>query len=551
MTAALTVNRTAAIGESCPDRAASALDYLHRLLLDAESSAACLDDHLADLATSFGARGAGLLIVLHGTPQVLGHCGSDRQPRFPRRYPWQEKPELLDEVRVTKSSLSVRAEGAWLIADCQSAAAALMVWLEDTDRRSWSPSESAALALAGQTIARFGQHQPWLKLLRRARVQSALEQGAAITGRLAHDFGNMLTGIMGFAELAMAQLPGESLPRRYVAEVVQAGKNGSEWIQRLQLFSRKNATEYWPASLAQVVKEEEARIRSVSAGKVTLQVDLEPDLPAIAMDKEALRHVLGQLLDNAREASADDSVVSLIASQRQIVDDDCQEILGNIAPGRFVEVIIADAGCGVQAAASARLFTELFYSNKPRHRGLGLAMVYGILRTSHGGLRLGPHPAQGTTVHVFLPVTKTAGRTLVPGPTMRPRVLIVADDPDALHFLSRIVERAGCHAETATKALDAVERQLTAGERLELVVADVRLIRSCGFDLLSKLRETQPRLPIILLGNDQEEIASSLPCVTWLSRPWRPQTLIHAISSALDAGRKSSSTRAAGTAKSS
>src|SRR5262249_31552395 len=135
-----------------------------------------------------------------------------------------------------------------------------LVWLEAPGERVWSGGERAALPLAGQALARLatseGRSACWPGSLERARVQQHLESAAKITSRLAHDFGNVLTGILGFAELTLNHLSTDSLPHRYVKEVWESAQQGARWVQRLHLFSRRRFGEFPPASLPTIVGEE-------------------------------------------------------------------------------------------------------------------------------------------------------------------------------------------------------------------------------------------------------------------------------------------------------
>src|SRR5262249_23617952 len=146
----------------------------------------------------------------------------------------------------------------------------------------------------------FGRRGPavGVPLTERDRLQNYLETAAAVTGRLVHDFGNVLTGILGFAELGAGQLPAESLARRHVTEVCPRATQGAEWLSRLRLSSRRRAPNFWPCSLPALLAEEEVRVRALWGDTVSLLVQLEPDLPPAALDADSLRQVLAELLAN-------------------------------------------------------------------------------------------------------------------------------------------------------------------------------------------------------------------------------------------------------------
>src|SRR5262249_16217087 len=150
-----------------------------------------------------------------GTPLVRQREGLDS---VRSRWPWEERPELLEEARRSATAVSERtADGfSWLFASCwEPASGGLLLWLEADTGRVWSAGEAAALGLAAQALARLAgtpeaQSAPWTQALERARLQDRLESAAQLTGKLAHDFGNVLTGILGFAELSLSQLPADA-----------------------------------------------------------------------------------------------------------------------------------------------------------------------------------------------------------------------------------------------------------------------------------------------------------------------------------------------------
>ncbi len=234
------------------------------------------------------------------------------------------------------------------------------------------------------------------------RFQERLQDAALMSGRVAHAFDNVLTGILGFAELTLSQVGPESPPHQYISEVLRAAQQGVGLTQELHLFSRCGTRGFGPTPLSLVLTEEEARLAETPG--LDVQVDLPADLPPVAMDADALRQVLRNVLDNARESGA--SSIKISGRRSELTGEACGEIIGCTGPGQVVELVVADTGSGLSAEARKRLFHEPFFTTKPRHRGLGLAIVCRILLAHGGGLRLELGPERGTVARVFLPVTK-------------------------------------------------------------------------------------------------------------------------------------------------
>jgi signal transduction histidine kinase len=255
--------------------------------------------------------------------------------------------------------------------------------------------------------------------------QQSLERTAAVVGQLAHDFSNALTGILGFAELSQAHLPSGSLPHQYVGEVLDSAQNAASWVRKLQVFSQRTPHQVGTTWLAPFLQQEANRLRTAWGNQITVLANVPKDLPCLPIAAGTLRQLLDPLFDNAREAIDGPGVVAISARVVDLGARECAGLIGLPSAGRHAEIAITDTGCGLSAAARARLPGDLFFSTKPGHRGLGLAVVYGLLRACGGGLRLGQavgrafqpdsepdrqagkpdlHEAQGTAVHVFLPL---------------------------------------------------------------------------------------------------------------------------------------------------
>jgi signal transduction histidine kinase len=542
MDALLTDDRTAPPSFAV-DSTRSALEFAHSLLHGPpHGGQATLPELLRDLAASFDAAAAGLTASTEGSPQTLVRVGADGREPTPCRRPWDDAPELLAGLAASAVGLPARAADgrSWLLTSVWAPAGAWLLWVEDDTGREWSRGEAAVLPLIGQALARLaaadGEAGCWARALERARVEAHCTNAARLTGKLAHDFGNVLTGILGFTELALLQLPGDSLPRRYATEVWESAQQGARWVQKLRRFAPRRAGEFAPASLAAAVATEEARVRPAWGAGVALHVALPQGLPPLAVEAESLREALAQLLDNAREAISDEGVVTLSARVVELAEADCQELFGAAASGRHVEVTVTDTGGGLPPEVRRRLFAEFFFSTKVRHRGLGLAVVHGILRTYRGGLRFGPDPAQGTAVRLFLPVAADGG--LSEEPTARrqgERVLLVDDDPLILRFMTMVLEGAGYRTESAAGGAEALTRY--AAEPFRLVLTDVLMPQMDGFELVRRLRERDPGVNALFISSAESFRVGEDDAVRRfgvLVKPFRPESLLHAVRTALD-----------------
>jgi CheY-like chemotaxis protein len=372
-----------------------------------------------------------------------------------------------------------------------------------------------------------------------------LEDAALVTRRMCHDVGNLLTGILGFTELTLSQLDSNSPALPYVKELYQAVQHANHVTGQMRLFSRRNAGSTRPSLLTAALTEEEARFRQApGAAALALEIDASPELPLVPLNTEALRTVLGHVLDNAREAIKGPGKVRLRARLVQLSEADCVDLLGCAAPGPHVEIAISDDGCGLSPEARQRLFAEPFFTDKPRHRGLGLAVTYGILCAHKGGLSVEPGQEYGTVVRLLLPAAAASVpvepvRPYRPGLIRGEKVLVVDDDPMILKLCSATLEQAGYRVHTAADGAQALDSfQAAVREPFRLVVSDVVMPRMTGVDLARRLRNQDANLSVVFMSGQvgpslpNEEMAGG-PC-DFLPKPFRPDGLLNAVRTALD-----------------
>jgi nitrogen-specific signal transduction histidine kinase/ActR/RegA family two-component response regulator len=365
------------------------------------------------------------------------------------------------------------------------------------------------------------------------------ETATVVTGRLAHDFGNILTGILGFAELSLTELAPDSPARRYIEEIVNSAQNGAGWIHKLQAFSRRSKPRFLPIPLAPLVAKEEERLRQTWGNRVTFLFSLPEDLPFLAIDADSLRQLLCQLLDNAGEAVSDRGVVTLTAQTVDLCEDVCSDLIGAAQAGRHVVITITDSGTGLSPEIRQRLFRELFVSTKARRRGLGLALVHGILHTFKGGLCFGPDPEQGTRVRLFLPVGQKENSAQTPlslASTGTRRILVVADDPVVLRMICQVLADAGFEVQAAAGPQEAIALCQAPVPPFGLIVSDIIMPSMNGFEMVRHLQAQNSAVNVLFIssrpsnGLAADALLNQFPL---LQKPFATHELVQATAAAL------------------
>ncbi|MBX9623573.1 MAG: hypothetical protein K2X82_07145 [Gemmataceae bacterium] len=382
---------------------AAALDALPLWWPDA-TDAAAFDAAFTGWARACGWRAAGFVWPVESNPTVV--------KTFPAAgvepVPPAEVAAIAGRLRAGEPTVLVNGtrNRVYALVAPRGLPAGLL-WAEKLPTDGWADADRAYLALAAQTVAR----SPALAAVAGPVVDPdalsrRLADAAVIAGRMAHDFDNILTGILGFADLTLPTIPADSPQASFVAEIIKVGQRGTAFTQQLHQFNRGGQARPDPGSVAATLGREETRLRPAMPAGLKVEKDLPADLPAVAVEANLLQAALGHLFENAVEACSAGGTVRLAARPVELSAADAAAYLGPVAAGPHILVTITDNGSGIKPEARRRLFAEPFFTTKVRHRGLGLAVAYRVLAAHRGGVRLdpAPPPAAGTVARVVLPV---------------------------------------------------------------------------------------------------------------------------------------------------
>jgi len=238
------------------------------------------------------------------------------------------------------------------------------------------------------------------------RRSEKLESLGLLAGGLAHDFGNLLTPVLGHAELLLRKLEPGSAQRAHAETIRQAAERASELIHQLLVVSGRGEFEPHPVALDSLIVELAAMLESVLPAEVTLATEIAPALPAVAGDPTQLRQVVLNLVANAGDALAGRGGTIVVRALPIDVDETLSSVLElreQVEPGPAVLLEVEDDGPGMDAATRERLL-EPFFTTKPKGKGLGLASVVGIVRRHRGGLAVDSNPGRGTIFRILLPL---------------------------------------------------------------------------------------------------------------------------------------------------
>ena len=375
-----------------------------------------------------------------------------------------------------------------------------------------------------------------------------LESLGLLAGGVAHDFNNLLTAVLGNTELALKDLPASAPARESLGEIRTIACRAADLCRQLLAYSGGGGFVSEPIVPRHIV-EEISRILEVSvSAKVRLIFRFADDVPLIVGDPTQVRQVVMNLITNASEAIGNhEGVITLSLSRRRIERSSLRDFVTLIdaAEGTYVELTVADTGCGMDEATRSRVF-EPFFSTKFTGRGLGMAAVLGIVRGHKGAIHIASQVGQGTTVTVLLPAAgpevslPTDQVPSVPAPVASAAVLVVDDNARVLQAVSQLVEALGYPVLTAASGREALRVFGEQQAHIGCVLLDLTMPEMDGLETMLALRAVDPKARIVLSSGYSEQavrrrITGDGP-TRFLQKPFVEDDLKAAIEAALSDG---------------
>ena len=335
-----------------------------------------------------------------------------------------------------------------------------------------------------------------------------LDSMARLSGALAHQYNNILGGILTHAAVLREEVPTPDA-RAAADEVLKGARRGRELTQELLGLSQPETVALKSASPIQFVESAAALARAAVPAGVEVKTDVAPGLPPIFADVDQLVHACLELVFNARDAmrGRPNSLLTFKAIEQTIAAGAAgsQEWPG-APPGRYVRISVTDTGRGMDPAIAERVF-EPFFTTKPLHeaKGLGLAEVSRVLREHRGAVRIETSIGKGTTVHLLLPMALPAADTAAapppapPGP-LAPKgatILIVDDEEIVRNSLRRALTRFGYKVLEAGDGTSALAAMRAADPPVDLVILDL-VLPGGGAGVFELLKAIRPEVRVLI-----------------------------------------------------
>jgi PAS domain S-box-containing protein len=460
----------------------------------------------------------------------------DDRERIFRQYE-NQKGEPGDSIRYPPYRFQHK-DGSWVWFST------IGTWYEKTS------GEIRMLELSRDISQEIQREEERIEISRQMLETQKLESLGVMAGGITHDFNNLLTPILGDAQLALLDLPPDSPVRPRIEQIHHAAKRAAALTRQMLAYSGQTPVSIEPLSVSRLVEEMGQLLEGTVSGKAALIYDLSDDLPAVEADIAQLSQVVMNLITNATEAVREGAgritlrtgAVEAEKVDRSSVIGDCEPVAGNYV---FFEVI--DDGCGMDAETQSKIF-DPFFTTKFTGRGLGLAAVIGIVR-SHGGLiEIDSEVGRGTRFRVLFPAAQkiaaaTRPRTAPPVEEWRASgtVLVVDDDEGVRDLLDVTLRRAGFTVLLASDGREGVDLFRLHADEICVVVLDRTMPDIGGEDAFDEIRRIRPDVRIMLISGYSEERAAwhfiDKGLDAFMHKPFEPSVLLEKIRRIVDSDR--------------
>ena len=367
-----------------------------------------------------------------------------------------------------------------------------------------------------------------------------MEAVGILAGGIAHDFNNLLTTIQGYTDLALMKIKETNPLYRNLKQIQHSSLRASDLTRQLLLFSRRQPMELVPININETIYHITKMINRLIGEDITIITDLEPDIWIVRADAGNIEQVIMNLAVNARDAMPKGGKLA-IKTENTYIDEDYTRLYKYTRTGKFVCLSVSDTGIGMKKDIAKHIFEPFFSTKMPgKGSGLGLSVVYGIVKQHEGWINVHSKPGQGTLFQVFLPAIseeleeETKEEISLEGLQGNgQRILLIEDDEEVREFAASILSENGyviSEAASAKEAFEVFEREKGG---FHLIFSDVVLPDQNGVQLVDTFLSYMPEIHILLCSGYTDHRAKQSVIrkkgFCFLQKPYSIVTLLQTI----------------------
>ena len=493
-----------------------------------------LVDHSDDVVVEISAGG----IILNASANLASHLGLAAEE--PHLDDLLERIHADDRVLVTSAIRQPhgqtvfrfeRTPGDWL-------------WLDARVRQYTGPDGQPRIVLFARDVTERKLNEvAQARLESQLRHAQRLEAIGTLAGGVAHDFNNILAGILGHVELLAMDLPPSSPMQESMRQIQRGTLRARDLVRQILTFSRGNEINREPMVLSQTVKEALKLLRASLPSSIEFIIAWPADEPQVLADAGQIHQIIMNVGSNAARAIGGRPGKLTITVAVVDLDESFTDGHSPLLPGRHVRLTIADDGCGMDASLRQRIFDPFFTTQPPgQGTGLGLAMVHGIVQMHQAAITVTSEPGAGASFDLYFRAIEVPAAGVTAAEQRQPigegqRILVVDDEEAVLWAARNFLERLNYRVTPCSHPREALEIFARAPQEFDAVLTDLTMPQIGGLELARRLRALRPGIPVVLmsgylLGVEDEDLRAS-GVVQVVQKPFGVYALGEAVSLAL------------------
>ena len=350
-------------------------------------------------------------------------------------------------------------------------------------------------------------------LLQQSQKMEAIGQ---LAGGIAHDFNNVLSGIIGYTEIMLLNEPDGTVRKKQLQQVLSGGRRAKDLVKQILAFSRNTQSEKKPFELHELVEEVLALLRVSIPVVIELQHDILRDCGKVLADPSQFHQILMNVFTNASHAMEKTGGTLKVTAHPIDTLPDKLKNSGLNTQSSFVEICISDTGTGIEEDVLDRIFDPFFTTKeKGKGTGMGLSVVYGIVKNMEGTILVDSTVGVGTTFSIYLPTIESTNK---PAQTVPRRIapngvgtIMVVDDEEMIVDVLRILlEQMGYRTAIFTRSFDALQAFEAHPDSYDLIITDYAMPGINGIELVDRCIEIRSSIPILLCTGFSDKIDDKL-----------------------------------------
>jgi two-component system cell cycle sensor histidine kinase/response regulator CckA len=336
------------------------------------------------------------------------------------------------------------------------------------------------------------------------RQAQKMEAIGLLAGGIAHDFNNLLQVITGYSEILLRKLDESNSMRSFIEEIRKAGEQSTILTRQLLAFSHKQVLQQQVLSINDLINNISKMLKRIIGEDIELVVSLAPEIILLKIDPGQIEQIIMNLVVNARDAMSAGGKLT-IKTESATFDIYNPLLIPESRPGDYVCLSISDTGVGMSKDILSHIFEPFFTTKGTMGTGLGLAVVYGVVKQHEGWINVYSEPNKGSVFKIYLPKFSKKSETedqrepkLIELHGNGERILLVEDERQVREFVVSLIQESGYSVFVASSAAEAMEIFVEEDGNFHLIFTDVVLSDENGVQLVEKLLTINPNISVLL-----------------------------------------------------